>query len=85
MDWILHTWKVCERYYASRINRIIQVFFTGKDCPVDYKRVYDHVRAKMPYKTEEPLDANSVMNATNEMLSSEEYDCLSNEFKQELT
>lgn len=38
----------------------------------------------MPYKTEDPLDAVSVMSATNEMLSSEEYNCLSNEFKQEL-
>lgn len=38
----------------------------------------------MSYKTEEPLDAASVMSATNEMLSSEEYDCLSDEFKQEL-
>ncbi|KAL6268377.1 hypothetical protein P5V15_001510 [Pogonomyrmex californicus] len=60
-------------------------YMEGKDCPVDYKRVYDHVRAKMPYRTEEPLDAASVINAMNEMLSSEEYDCLSNEFKQELT
>jgi len=38
----------------------------------------------MSYKSEKPLDAASVMNATNEMLSSEEYDCLSTEFKQEL-
>lgn len=58
--------------------------FIGKDCPVDFKRVYDHVRAKMPYKTEKPLDATSVIDVTNDMLSSEEYDCLGNEFKQEL-
>ncbi|XP_011874550.1 PREDICTED: DNA-directed RNA polymerase III subunit RPC1 [Vollenhovia emeryi] len=59
-------------------------YIEGKDGPVDYKRVYDHVRAKMPHKSEAPLDAASVMNATNEMLSSEEYECLSDEFKQEL-
>lgn len=59
-------------------------FSTGKDCPVDYVRVYDHVRAKMPHKTEEPLSATNVMNATKEMLSSEEYDCLSDEFKKAL-
>jgi len=58
--------------------------FIGKDCPVDYKRVYDHVRAKLPYKNEEPLDAVSVMSATEDMLSTEEYDCLSEEFKKEL-
>lgn len=59
--------------------------FTGKDNPVDYKRVLDHVRAKSPYKNEEPLDGASVINATNELLISEEYNCLSAEFKQELT
>lgn len=52
---------------------------------MDYKRVYDDVRAKLPYKNEDPLDGPGVINATNEMLSSEEYDCLSEEFKQELT
>lgn len=46
--------------------------------------MYEHVRAKMPYKTEEPLDAASVINATHEMLRSEEYECLSKEFKDEL-
>lgn len=51
---------------------------------MDYKRVYDHVRAKLPYKNEEPLDAVSVMKATEDMLSTEEYDCLSEEFKKDL-
>jgi len=58
--------------------------FIGKDYPVDYRRLYDHVRAKLPYQNEEPLDGANVINATNEMLASEEYDCLSTEFKQEL-
>ena len=52
---------------------------------MDYERVYEHVRAKMPYITEEPLDYASVINATKEMLRSEEYECLSEEFKDELT
>ncbi|XP_025987632.1 DNA-directed RNA polymerase III subunit RPC1 isoform X2 [Solenopsis invicta] len=60
-------------------------YMEGKDCPVDYSRVYDHVRAKEPHKNEESLSAANVMNATNEMLSSEEYDCLSDEFKKALT
>lgn len=46
--------------------------------------MYDHVKAKMPYKTEEPLDAASVINAAKDMLNSEEYECLSDEFKKEL-
>ncbi|XP_035735078.1 DNA-directed RNA polymerase III subunit RPC1-like isoform X1 [Vespa mandarinia] len=59
-------------------------YMEGKDCPVDYKRVLDHVQAKSPYKEEEPLDGPSVIKATNELLNSEEYECLSDEFKQEL-
>ncbi|XP_018403555.1 PREDICTED: DNA-directed RNA polymerase III subunit RPC1 [Cyphomyrmex costatus] len=59
-------------------------YMEGKNCPVDYERLYEHVRAKMPYESEEPLDAASVINATNEMLSSEEYECLSEQFKLEL-
>lgn len=60
------------------------IILTGKDCPVDYKRVLDHVRAKSPCKNEEPLDGPSVIKATSELLNSEEYECLSEEFKQEL-
>ncbi|XP_034186947.1 DNA-directed RNA polymerase III subunit RPC1 [Osmia lignaria lignaria] len=59
-------------------------YMEGKDCPVDYKRVLDHVRAKSPCKNEQPLDGPSVIKATTELLNSEEYECLSHEFKQEL-
>ncbi|XP_072757329.1 DNA-directed RNA polymerase III subunit RPC1-like [Anoplolepis gracilipes] len=65
-------------------DKLDPTYMEGKDCPVDYKRVYDHVRAKMPYKDEEPLDAAGVMSATEDMLSTEEYNCLSEEFKKEL-
>lgn len=51
---------------------------------MDYKRVLDHVRAKSSCKNEQPLDGPSVIKATTELLNSEEYDCLSHEFKQEL-
>lgn len=71
--------------YFVCVNGVICIFSIGKDCPVDYSRVYDHVRAKEPHKNEESLSAANVMNATNEMLSSEEYDCLSDEFKKALT
>lgn len=84
MDWILRIWKVYERYSTSHVNGIIHIFFTGKDCPVDFKRLYDHVRAKKSYKNEESLDSASVINFTDDMLSSKECDCLSNEFKKEL-
>lgn len=52
---------------------------------MDYKRVLDHVRAKLLHKDEEPLEAVTLINATNELLISEEYECLSTEFKEELT
>lgn len=58
--------------------------FTGKDYPVDFKRVYDHVRAISPYENEKPLDADSVKKCTEDMLSAEEYKCFSKEFKAEL-
>lgn len=61
------------------------IILIGKDCPVDYRRVLDHVRAKSPCKMEKPLDGPSVIKATNELLNSEEYECLSEEFKQELS
>lgn len=60
-------------------------YMEGNDCPVDYKRVLDHVKAKSPYKEEDALDGPSVIKATNELLKSEEYECLSDEFKQELS
>lgn len=46
--------------------------------------MYDHVKAKMSYKIEEPLDVASVFNAAKDMLNSEEYECLSDEFKKKL-
>ncbi|XP_076289845.1 DNA-directed RNA polymerase III subunit RPC1-like [Lasioglossum baleicum] len=60
-------------------------YMEGKDCPVDCKRILDHVRAKSPCKNEKPLDGPSIIKATSELLNSEDYECLSEEFKQELS
>ncbi|XP_043579114.1 DNA-directed RNA polymerase III subunit RPC1 isoform X2 [Bombus pyrosoma] len=60
-------------------------YMEGKDCPVDYKRVLDHVTAKSPCKNEEPLDGPDLIKATNELLGSKDCECLSEEFKQELS
>ncbi|XP_050462135.1 DNA-directed RNA polymerase III subunit RPC1 [Cataglyphis hispanica] len=60
-------------------------YMEGKDYPVDFKRIYDHVRAISPYENEKPLDADSVKKCTEDMLSAEEYKCFSKEFKAELT
>lgn len=60
-------------------------YMEGRDCPVEYRRVLDHVRAKSPFKNEDSLDGASVVSLMDDMLNKEEYSCLSDEFKQELT
>ena len=59
-------------------------YMEGKDCPVDYKRVLDDIKSRSIYINEDPLDGPSIIKATSELLTSEEYACLSEEFKQEL-
>ncbi|KAJ8676229.1 hypothetical protein QAD02_012015 [Eretmocerus hayati] len=78
----------------NSVGDIVQIFYggdamdptymEGKDCPVDYKRVLDDVKSRYSYNNEDPLDGPSIAKATSELLSSEEYSCLSDEFKQEL-
>ncbi|KAL7303100.1 hypothetical protein TKK_0004313 [Trichogramma kaykai] len=60
-------------------------YMEGKDCPVDYRRVLEDVRARNAWPDEEPLDGPSIDKATAELLQSSEYDCLSREFKDEIT
>ncbi|XP_058788636.1 DNA-directed RNA polymerase III subunit RPC1 [Phymastichus coffea] len=59
-------------------------YMEGKDCPVDYQRVLNDVRCRSVYSNEDPLDGPSIIKATSELLKSEEYSCLSEEFSQEL-
>ncbi|KDR18934.1 DNA-directed RNA polymerase III subunit RPC1 isoform X1 [Zootermopsis nevadensis] len=59
-------------------------YMEGKDCPVDFQRVLDHVRAKCPSRDEEPLDGPSIKKATEEILKTEDFDGCSDEFKNEL-
>lgn len=56
----------------------------GKDCPVDFSRVLDNVCTKCPYRDEEALDAPSVLQASQEILKSDDFDSCSKEFKDEL-
>ncbi|XP_063217430.1 DNA-directed RNA polymerase III subunit RPC1 [Bacillus rossius redtenbacheri] len=59
-------------------------YMEGKDCPVDFQRVLDHVRAKCPSKDEEPLDGPSINKAAEEILKTEKFFGCSEEFKLEL-
>ncbi|XP_040568151.1 DNA-directed RNA polymerase III subunit RPC1 [Lepeophtheirus salmonis] len=54
----------------------------GKDRPVDFQRVLDHIKAISPYSTEDPMDAETLMSATDELIN----DLIgpSQEFKEEL-
>ena len=55
----------------------------GKDKPVDFQRVLDHVKASSPHPDEEPMSADMVETACRELLL--EMKGPSEEFKAELT
>ncbi|KAJ1529329.1 hypothetical protein ONE63_006119 [Megalurothrips usitatus] len=59
-------------------------YMEGKDCPVDFSRVLDHVRSKCPHRDEEALDAPSVLQASQEILKTDDFGQCSQEFKDHL-
>lgn len=59
-------------------------YMEGKDCPVDFARVLEHVCIKCPQRDEEALDAPCVLQASQEILKSEDFDSCSKEFKDQL-
>lgn len=59
-------------------------YMEGKDCPVNFQRTLEHIRAKCPYKEEEALDSISVQKAVEELLSTEEFNACDSEFKFDL-
>lgn len=52
----------------------------GKDKPVDFHRVLEHIRAISNHPREDPMDAETIMASTKELLASLEGP--SQEFKQ---
>lgn len=59
-------------------------YMEGKDCPVDFDRVLNHVRAKYPYRDEIALDGNQICRATQAFLETKALDECSEDFKKEL-
>lgn len=59
-------------------------YMEGKDCPVDFDRVLQHVRAKHPYRDEKALDGEQIKKATESFLKESLKDC-GEEFKKELS
>lgn len=59
-------------------------YMEGKDCPVNFQRMLDHIRAKCPYREEEALDSTSVRKATEELINSGEFNIVEEGFKFDL-
>lgn len=57
-------------------------YMEGKDCPVDFQRILDHVRSKSPHREEPPLDGPQIIKATEEILKDPQCTSLNDEFKQ---
>lgn len=50
-------------------------YMEGKDCPVDFNRVLQHVRAKYPYRDEVALDGQKIRKATRVFLDTNLTEC----------
>ncbi|KAK9732078.1 RNA polymerase Rpb1, domain 5 [Popillia japonica] len=59
-------------------------YMEGKDRPVDFHRVLQHVQAKCPYRDETPLDPNQIRRATQAFLATNALNETSDDFKNEL-
>ncbi|KAJ9598140.1 hypothetical protein L9F63_026756, partial [Diploptera punctata] len=76
------TGDIVQIFYGG--DGLDPTYMEGKDCPVDFRRVLDHVRAKCPAPDEEPLDGPSIIKAIEEIFKADEFDSCSEEFKNDL-
>ena len=60
------------------------IFLEGKDKPVDYDRIYQHVRAKYRFDSETPLNGTTMENFVCRELNRDEYSILIDEYKQQI-
>lgn len=56
----------------------------GKDCPVDFNRVLQHIRAKCPYRDEISLSGDQIRRATQAFLATNALEECSEDFRKEL-
>ncbi|CAG9763359.1 unnamed protein product [Ceutorhynchus assimilis] len=59
-------------------------YMEGKDCPVDFERVLEHVKAKCPYRNEVSLNGHQITQATKALLETGALDECSEDFRKEL-
>jgi DNA-directed RNA polymerase III subunit RPC1 len=60
------------------------IFLEGKDKPVDYDRIYQHVRAKYRYNDEQPLNGIEMSNFVTQELNKNEYSIMEKEYRQQI-
>jgi DNA-directed RNA polymerase III subunit RPC1 len=60
------------------------IFLEGKDKPVDYERIYQHVRAKYRYDDEHPLSGSEMNNFVCQKLEQDEYKIMEEVYKLQL-
>ena len=60
------------------------IYLEGKDKPVDYDRIYQHVRAKYRYDNEYPLSGDEMNNFVCQQLEQDEYKIMEYEYKQQI-
>lgn len=79
------TYMEGTKFISINVYSNIQTnFILGKDCPVDFNRVLQHVRAKCPYRDEIALNSDQIRRATKAFLDTNALDECSNDFKNEL-
>lgn len=59
-------------------------FVLGKDCPVDFERVLEHIRAKCPYRDEISLNGDQIRRATQAFLATNALEECSEDFRKQL-
>ena len=59
-------------------------FLEGKDKPIDYERIYEHVRAKYRCDNEDPLNGYEMNNFICQQLQQDEYSIMEQEYKQQI-
>jgi len=60
------------------------IFLEGKDKPVDYERIYQHVRAKYRYDNENPLSGIEMNTFACQQLGLDEYSIMEREYREQI-
>lgn len=59
-------------------------YMEGNGCPVELKRVWENIRARYPSRDEDALDPEEVLQSTIELFKSNDFDCCSEEFRNQM-